>query len=522
MTSDIQKLLYLGYARKSSEDNKERQAASLPEQLYALEGLKSRHHLNVIEVLNESRSAHEKGRQVFESMITRIEKGEANAILTWHPNRLARNMTDGGKIIDLFDSGKLTEVCTPSRTYHNTPEDKFMLTLEFGLSKKDSDDKSVVVKRGLEGKCRKGWRPGVAPSGYMNDKGTESGFRRIYADPERLPYIIKMFELFRSGTSVVELHRIARDEWGYRTPQKKRTGGKPLSISGIYRIFNDPYYFGTYEYPVGSGTWFGVGHEPAIKEELYTDVQIILGNKAQYKLKHHDYAFTSIITCGCCSARVTAEMKHQCICSSCKTKFSLTINNPDICTNCGTKLSEMKAPKLLHYIYYRSTRHKDKSCKQKAVRVEELERQIDEELSQIEIPQSFVDWAVKQIQVMNKDEAEFRENTLETLSQAHQNARKRLDNLLDLKIAPNNQDGSLLSDEEYKKRKTELEAEISGIERQLGTIDKRMFEVADRITETFTFAATARKRFDVGDNKTKRKILMSLGSHFTLRTENCV
>ncbi len=92
-------LNYIGYARKSSEDNKERQAASLPEQLYVLEGIKARHNLRVLEVLQESRSAHEKGRPIFEEMIARIEKVETNAILTWHPNRLARNMTDGAGLL---------------------------------------------------------------------------------------------------------------------------------------------------------------------------------------------------------------------------------------------------------------------------------------------------------------------------------------------------------------------------------------------------------------------------------------
>jgi hypothetical protein len=84
-----------------------------------------------------------------------------------------------------------------------------MLTLEFGLSKKDSDDKSIVVQRGLKAKCRKGWRPGVAPTGYFNDRATESGFRRILTDHDRLPFITKVFEMFRAGTPVTEIHRIA-------------------------------------------------------------------------------------------------------------------------------------------------------------------------------------------------------------------------------------------------------------------------------------------------------------------------
>ncbi len=510
-------LKYIGYVRKSSEDNKERQAASLPEQLHILEGLKSHHNLRVIEVLQESRSAHEKGRPIFESMITRIENGEANAIIVWHPNRLARNMTDGGKIIDLMDTKKLVEVRTPSRSYHNDdPGDLFMLTIEFGLSKKDSDDKAIVVRRGLEKKCRDGWRPGVAPQGYLNDKGTESGFRRILVDPERLPFIKRIFELFRDGTSVSEINHIAKDEWRYRTRQKKRLGGRPLSISMIYKILGNPFYTGKFEYPEGSEHWHVGSHEPAINKQLFEEVQVMLGHKSQYKLKHHAYAYTSLIKCGYCGSSITAEDKWQCICKHCKLKFSLTKKNKEICPGCQTRIDQMENPKILHYIYYRCTRRKDPSCRQRGLRVDLLEQQIDAELSSLEIPQSFVDWAIKQINVMNEGERNFRQETIQSVSKAHSDARKKLENLIKLKISPDNTNGDLLSDEQFKDQKLKLEAEIKGLGEQFGSIDQRMIEAIDEINRQFDFAACSRRRFAEGDIKTRREILTNLGSHLIL------
>ena len=41
----LENLKFIGYARKSSEDNKERQAASLPDQVYIMEGIKARYDL---------------------------------------------------------------------------------------------------------------------------------------------------------------------------------------------------------------------------------------------------------------------------------------------------------------------------------------------------------------------------------------------------------------------------------------------------------------------------------------------
>lgn len=363
-------------------------------------------------------------------MLNRIDNGEANAILTWHPNRLARNMSEGGRIIDLIDEGKLLEIRTPSRTYRNTPEDKFMLSLEFSLSKKDSDDKSVVVKRGLEKKLRDGWRPGEAPVGYLNDRLTESGYRRIYTDKERLPFVVKIFELFKDGISVKEIHASAKDEWRFRTRQRKRIGGKPLSISMIYAILNNPFYISKFEYPLGSGNWYKGKHEKAVSEELFDEVQIKLGHRSKYKLLHHEYAYTSLMRCGYCNSGIVGEEKNQIICSSCKCKFSVTKKNKDTCANCGTRIENMAKPTILHYVYYRCGRKKKiaPACSQKGLEVRKLEKLIDQKLSEIDISPLFMNWALRQIRKMDESEKDFREDTITAIKRAHDECRERMDN----------------------------------------------------------------------------------------------
>lgn len=511
-------LKFIGYARKSSEDNRERQAASLPDQIYIIEGIKTKHELDVIDILQESKSAYSKGREFFEKMLEMIESGKANAVLTWHPNRLARNMTDGGRIIDLMDTGKLVEVRTPSRTYHNTPEDKFMLNLEFSLSKKDSDDKSIVVSRGLEKKARDGWRPGVAPQGYLNDKATESGMRRILTDTERLPFVKKIFEMFHSGVSVNDIHRIAREEWHFRTRQKKRSGGGFLSISMIYSILTNPFYCGRFEYPVGSGKWYEGNYEKAVSEEIFEEIQIKLGRKSQYRPKNHDFAYTgSLVHCASCGSAIVGEEKWQCICSNCKEKFSITKNNKDHCPYCGVFIKDMTKPKMLHYVYYRCGRKLNPKCTEKTVRLDRLETQIDEKLSKIDIAPEFMEWAVKQILEDNEKEKGFREKSIENIKRSHDQARARLDNLLKLKISPANSDGSLLSDEDYKLQKDTIESEIKDIEKQLGDVDSRMIQANDQTERGFTFAARAQERFNTTkDLKVKRDIFMGLGLNLKL------
>jgi Zn finger protein HypA/HybF involved in hydrogenase expression len=515
--NDKLNLKYLGYTRKSSEDNKERQAASLPDQMYVIEGIKAKQNLNVIDILQEAKSAHQPGREIFNTMLKRIEGGEANAIVTWHPNRLARNMIDGGRIIFLMDEEKLIEIRTPSRIFHNTPDDKFLLNLEFSISKKDSDDKSIVVKRGLERKCREHWRPGVAPQGYLNDKNTESGLRKIYTDKEKLPFITKIFHLFNDGTPAKEILRIANEEWRYTTPQKKRMGGKPLTLSGIYEILTNPFYCGKFEYRKGSGNWYEGEHDKAISEELFNEVQLKLGHRSPYKLKHHEFAFNSLMRCGVCASGVVMEEKWQIICPVCKIKFAQNIKvKRSDCPKCKTLISNMVNPKILHYIYCRCGRKKG-ICGEKSIRVDNLEKQIDKKLSQIELSPLFMDWAIRQIQKMSIDERNFREDTIQAIKRAYDECRMKLDNLLRLKISPANSDGSLLSDEKYKEEKVKLESELKNIEKQLNGIDNRMLQANEDSVKAFNFATRARIRFANGDAKTKRDIFMGLGLNLTLQ-----
>jgi len=123
------------YARKSTDDE-ERQMLSIEAQLDELREYAGKEGLNVAREFVESRTAKEPGRPIFNAMLAEVEKGKATGLLAWNPDRLARNSVDGGRIIYLVDTGKLTALKFPTFWFENTPQGKFVLNMAFGQSKR--------------------------------------------------------------------------------------------------------------------------------------------------------------------------------------------------------------------------------------------------------------------------------------------------------------------------------------------------------------------------------------------------
>ena len=182
------------YARKST-DSEERQVRSIGDQLAELRELARKEQLQIVDELVESQTAKVPGRPIFNAMLQRVEEGEANGILAWHPDRLARNSIDGGKIIHLVDTKLITDMRFSTFWFEPTPQGKFMLAIAFGQSKYYVDNLSENIRRGQRQKLQNGIWPQWAPIGYVNDHKD----RTIKPDPERAEFVSKAFELYATG-----------------------------------------------------------------------------------------------------------------------------------------------------------------------------------------------------------------------------------------------------------------------------------------------------------------------------------
>lgn len=509
---------YISYARKSSEPD-DRQAQSIEDQLNILSTLTKDRKLEVIGTLSESKSAKAPFvREKFQELINRVTKGEASGIICWSLDRLTRNPVDAGTLQWLLQNGTLEEIVTPSKTFARQ-DSGLIMSVMAGMGNQFIMDLQKNTKRGLEAKANKGWLPYGSKAGYQNDPTAIKGNKTITIDPVHFPLIRKAWDLMLTGsTNPPQILETLNNELGYRTHTHRQLGGKPMARSQIYKIFTDPFYYGEFEYPVGSGKWYQGKHTPMITKEEFNRVQILLGRKGKPKLRTCNFFATGVITCGECGSGITAEEKWQVICTNCKYKFASL--NRSCCPKCNVSISDMHSPTLLHYIYYHCTKRKNPKCTQGTITEDKLISQITKTLTSIEISDDFKNWAIKHLNELNDQEVDSRNATLSSLQQAYTNVTKRIDNLLSIMISPQNSDGAIISDEEFKSQKSSLLKEKSGLEEQLKITGDRITKWVELSEKTFNFARYAKHWFATGDLTTKRQILQGLGSNLTLKDKS--
>lgn len=487
MKNTQQKIRYFLYARKSSEAE-DRQVASIESQIDELKKIANDSGLEIIDTLTESQSAKEPGRPIFNEMFQRIYRGEANGILCWKLDRLARNPIDGGQISWMLQKGILQSIQTHGKEY--TPGDNsIVIGVEFGQANQFVRDLSVNVKRGLRKKAGDGWLPSVAPAGYLNTPDRQKGYKTIMEDPERFPLVRRMWDLMLTGNyTAPRIWKIANQEWGYKTFQRKNEGGKPMSRSAIYKLFTNSFYYGWFEFPEGSGNWVKGKHKPMITEEEYQRVQAILGKKGKPAPKSHLFAFTGLMKCAGCGSTITAEekFKHQ------------------------------KNGNFHHYIYYHCTKKKNPKCLEKSIEVKELHRQIEGALEGITISEEFKNWAIKHLHEIRTNEAATQHIAFQNKQKELEVVSEQISSLLLKYTSAQNKDGQLISDDEYNTLKNALIRRKEALEDELKGQGKELEQWVALSERTFNFARYARIWFEKGGLDVQRAILACLGSNLLI------
>lgn len=474
-----QKRVFL-YCRKSSE-GEDRQILSIPSQIKELKRIASALNLIIVEVFEESKSAKAPGRPIFGEMMGRLYKKEAEGILCWKLDRLARNPVDGGTIIwAVKDQG--IEIITPSQTYSHGNENTLLMYVEFGMAQKFIDDLGKNSQRGMKTKAEMGWYPAPAPLGYRNTPDKKKGLKTIVNDRQKIVLIRKVFDAVISGRQASQVYKEASEVWKLAS-----RNGTILSRSAFYNILNNPFYYGEFEWPSGSGNWYQGKHEPMITKEEFDLVQKMLGKLGKPVAHNHNFDLTGLFRCSVCGCAITATKKI---------KYYKRTN------------------RTVTYIYYHCTKKNPKvKCGAKPMTEKKLIKQINALLLSIKPAIEFIQWAKKWLSVVHNSESMSQEDVLKSQQRALEAIENRLNKLLDMRL------NDLLDDASYKQKKSELEKEKKDLKEKLADTDGTLDNWRVKVETALDFAYACQKKFENGTRNEKHEVMVRVGENLLVNPQ---
>ena len=463
---------YFIYCRKSSE-SEDRQILSIESQRLEVERLASSWpDVQVVGHYEEAKSARKPGRPVFEAMLKEIERGKADGIIAWHPDRLARNSVDGGRIIYLLDGQHLKDLRFATFSFENNSQGKFMLSIIFGYSKYYVDSLSENVRRGMRTKVEKGWLPGRPPIGYLNDRDTGT----VIIDPDRFQTVRKMWSLILSGSETPRsLLRVASEKWGLRTRPAKRRGGKFLSRSDIYALLGNQFYAGVIHW---AGRTHPGKHQPMVTLAEFDRVQRLLGRPGRPRGVRKEFAFTGMIRCGSCGLVVTAEDKRN--------RYGY------------------------RYTYYHCTRSRTKTrCHERSITADDLQRQVVSFIESLAVSSEVSNWLRPHIGKRARGCVSDVEGQRKSVSDAIRALDNQMTALTRLRIR------DLIDDATFATERASIDSARVRLEESRRSLEivRDAFEPSKLI---ISFSNMAADCFLRGDRRIKRLILETVASNLFL------
>lgn len=236
----ISKLRYVIYARKSTEDA-EKQVRSINDQVADCQKVADEFRLNVVDVITEEKSAKiPNNRPKFSKLLRDINDRKVDGIISWHPDRLARNMVEAGKIIHKLDIGVIKDLRFKTFQFSNDANGKMMLGMLFVFAKHYSDDLKTKVDRGMQNNLKEGKSSGTPKHGYIRE---DDG--RYRPDERNFSLLQQAWQKRAEGATLEDVAEFLNSN-NYSKYVKRYRDYVPrkISKSTLGEMFNDTFYFG--------------------------------------------------------------------------------------------------------------------------------------------------------------------------------------------------------------------------------------------------------------------------------------
>ena len=435
------------YCRVST-DKQAKEGFSLGQQKKSCQILAKSHSIKILDYyIDKGETATASNRKQFMQMLEDCERKEVKYILVYHSDRFARNSLDHLVIKDRLSKLGISLLSVTQPMIDSSPEGKLLDTMMASINQFYSDDLSRKTMRGMYGRWEKGWWVSGAPHGYMNvnkehkitktsftvekQKYLESLGRQIMPieqDPFVAPYIKQAFELYATNNySYFNLGQYLFEK-GLKT-----ANGKPLAHSTIHQIITNPFYYGKMRW--NNEERMGK-HEPLIDEALFKHCQLIAAQKRHFIIRQrkHDFLLRGVVFCNRCGLRYTAEWH---------------------------KLNSVSADKIAYYHCA-----KRQPCKSPYIEMEELESLVEKQLHKVKFTDEFIKLLSDKVKEYLENQGSRNNEAEQILVKRRAELKKQKSELLSYLV------NKVIDKDDFAEKKAEIEAEIEGINEEVGKLDR--------------------------------------------------
>ena len=262
-----------------------------------------------------------------------------------------------------------------------------------------------------------------------------------------------------------------------------KQGGKKLTLSGLYRILNDPIMYGRMVYNGDEDTLHESVPRLATEEEFWR-VQELMGRRGVPRpFIYKDLAYRDIFKCATCGCSVIPYAQKK----------------------------KLKNGEVVLYYYMKCTRNKrGVKCNESQMTFAKFEEQMLNILESLTISEEFHKWSIKWLKHDHELETLDQKHVLEVHQKNLKSIQSKMLNLIDLRSS------NSISKEEFDTMKITYENQRGEAEKQIKQLNYRTDTWIESAEKLIDFALRAKESFKGGDLYEKMTIIKFLGSNFLI------
>ena len=464
-------------ARVSTKEQEE-QGHSLPAQIRRLQDYAKKKGFEVAETFSFSESAGDKIRKKFEEVMNYLRTHKDTTILLCeNVDRATRNFKDAVDLDEMRRKENLEIHFVQDGFFINknaTGNQMFMWEAKVFLAKQYLNRLSDDVKRSNEQKIQNQEWITKAPIGYLGVYDEKGKRLNVIPDPLRSHFIVKMFEMYSTGSFSTKKIQQEMERLGLKSNTKEP---KPVPKSKIHSLLKDPFYYGEMRI---KGIIYPHKYHRLISRDLFDRVQAVFAgySKKPFRYACKPFAFRGLIRCSDCGCVITADRKKE------------------------------------KYNYYSCTNGKKAHAKRLYINEDNLLKPVYSVLKKIVLTDGQISRLITSLKKTEEAKNTFFEASTKTLMADYGKYEKRKSNLLD-RLADEE-----ITQEDYNKKLIEYDTKQSLITSELATHQKADKEYYITIAMILSLAKRAYEIFKSSEPMEKRVFLNFLLRNSKLQGKN--